>query len=86
MEALQIVLEDEGIQSLIDKNSDAIMESSDVLVQFSDIVKEYVMENLEQFVEPGDLASTHENIKIYTESAVSCYANELSEQLAQSAQ
>jgi hypothetical protein len=84
MEALQIVLEDEGIQALIDENSEAIMKSSDILVQFADVIKEEVMENLGQFIEPGDLATTHENIRIYTEHAVASYANTLSDELAQS--
>lgn len=82
MEALQIVLEDEGVQQMIDENATAINESSETLVQFSDVIKDHIMENLDQFVEPGNLSDTHDNIKVFTEAAVSHFANELSEDLA----
>lgn len=82
MEALQLLLEDEGIQKLIDEQEEAILSSSGLLVEFTDVVKEEVMSNLDEFIVPGDLGATYENIKVFTEASVSSFANSLSEELA----
>ena len=82
MEALQVLLEDEGIQTLIDEQEGVILESSELLVEFTDVIKEEVMNNLEKFVNPGDLGATYDNIKTFTESAIASFANSLSEELA----
>jgi hypothetical protein len=86
MEALQVLLEDAGVQKLIDDNEQAITESSESLVQFSDIIKDQIMENLSDFIEPGDLAATHENIRVFAEAAVCQRAHDLSDELAAAAQ
>ena len=82
MEALKILLEDEGIQTLIDEQEEAIVKSSELLVEFTDVIKEEVMGNLENFIVPGDLNATYDNIKTFTEASVSSFANSLSEELA----
>jgi hypothetical protein len=82
MRALKILLEDEGVQSFIDENEDMLVQGSGVMLEFADVIQEEVMNNLNEFVEPGDLNQTIKNIKVFTENAVASFADTLTTEMA----
>ena len=77
MEMLQVLLEDENIQSLISENEDVILPAANVFHEFPAVVKDYIQENLEEFIVPGDISATYENMVTFTTSAASNMLNEL---------
>jgi len=81
MECLQAVLENEYISNYIDKNERKIYEMTSKFHAFPEIVKQYVVENLDDFV-GDDLNETYENIKSFVSNSVFQYMHSLCEEAA----
>lgn len=79
MEMLQVLLEDEGVQNLITENEDVIIPASNVFHEFPQVVKDYIQENLDEFIVPGDLKATYENMVTFSASAAANMLNELTD-------
>ena len=77
MEMLQVLLENESIQNIITENEDVILPAANVFHEFPAVVKDYIRENLEEFVVPGDLKATYENMVTFSTSAANNMLNEL---------
>lgn len=78
MELLQALLENEVSQQYLNENSELILAASEVFAEFPQVIRDYIRENLDDFIEPGDLEATRENMIIFTDSAVSTLLEELS--------
>ena len=68
MECLQVVLEDEGMQTYLQENEAVILEATEEFHQFPQTVKDYVTENLEEFI-GTDVNETFANIVEFTKNA-----------------
>lgn len=77
MEMLQVLLENEDIQNIITENEDVILPASTVFHEFPAVVKDYIKENLDEFVVPGNLNATYENMVTFATSAANNMLNEL---------
>ena len=77
MEMLQVLLENEDIQNIITENEDVILPAANVFHEFPAVVKDYISENLDEFVIPGDLKATYENMVTFATSAANNMLNEL---------
>lgn len=71
------ILESEEYDSFVESNRDAIIEATTNLYGFSDVVKQYVVENIADFIGDGSIESFYENVRMFTESAISSYCHEL---------
>ena len=78
MEMLTTFLENEGVQTLINDNEKAILESAVLFHSYPQVVKDYIQENLDQFIVPGNLEATYNNMVAFTESTVMSLLEELS--------
>jgi len=79
MELLQTLFEDEKVQSYINSQNDQILKGAGLFSEFPKVIKEYVINNLSQFVDTQDTKITHENICIFTEAAVHQFLSDISD-------
>ena len=77
MEMIQVLLENESIQNIITENEDVILPAANVFHEFPAVVKDYIRENLDEFIVPGDLKATYENMVTFSTSAANNMLNEL---------
>lgn len=70
MQLLQTLTENEGVQAHLDSKQSEIMEACASFGEFPQQVKDHIMENLDQFIVPGDLQATYNHIVSFTENAV----------------
>ena len=68
MECLSVLLEDKGMQTLLQEKEVDIIGGAEAFHQFPQIVKDYVMENLDDFI-GNTVEDTHQNIVEFTETA-----------------
>ncbi len=80
MDCLNVLLEDEGIQNILESKQEEIIGGAEAFHQFPQIVKDYVSENLSDFI-GEDVASTHQNIVEFTETAAFQYLNDIVESI-----
>ena len=80
--ALELLLEDEAMQTLVNEHEEVITEGAEKLMEFMDVVKEEVMAHPERFIEPGDVKATYENVRIFTEAAVASYLDQVTDAIA----
>ena len=80
MEMLQVLLEDESVQKIINENESVILEGSNLFHQYPQYVKDYIQENLNEFIVPGDLKATYEKMVSFTESSVINLLEQLTEE------
>ena len=78
MECLQVLLEDKGMQTLLQEKEVDIIGGAEAFHQFPQVVKDYVMENLDDFV-GATVEETHQNIIEFTETAAFQYLNDIVE-------
>ena len=78
MECLSVLLEDEGMQSLLQEKEVDIIGGAEAFHQFPQVVKDYVVENLSDFV-GSSVEETHQNITEFTETAAFQYLNDIVE-------
>ena len=78
---LQVLLEDDQMASLITENEEPILEGSEMLMEFMDVIHEEAMSNPEKFLVPGDIKATAEGIKIFTEAAVASFLDQVSDDI-----
>lgn len=83
MEYLQMLSESEEGQTFINENQEAILEATEVFHSTPQEVKDYIGENLEQFLVPGDLKATYENMTSFVENTVVQILSNLSEQISE---
>lgn len=82
MEILQSITESEDGQLFINENQEAILEATELFHATPQEVKGYIGENLEQFLVPGDLEATYENMTSFVESTVVQVLTNLSDQIS----
>ena len=83
MEALAILLEDQNVQDLISESQEEIVAASQIFHEFPSIVKDYISENLDQFIVSGNLEETYENIVLFTETASNTLLHELADLISE---
>ena len=81
MNAISLILEDTGMQTYINENEAQIVEGTNLMMEFMDVIHEEVTSNPEKFIVPGDVAATHQNIKVFTEAAVASFADQLTNEM-----
>jgi len=69
MKYIQTIFEDQDVQALAIANEPLIQYSADLLVESNVNLINYVVENMDQFLVEGDLASTYENIRNFAVQA-----------------
>lgn len=77
MQLLNVLLEDEGIQKYLNENEQEIVQKTEMFNNFPQDVKNYIQENLEEFIVKGDLKQTYQNMVSFTESAVVSFLEDL---------
>ena len=82
MKLLSTLLENEGIASYLTENENLIMEASQNLAMFPQVIKNYIAENMQDFI-GSNVNETYANMVVFTESAVSQYMHELCNQITQ---
>jgi len=70
MSLLATLMENEAVQNYISSQENAIAEAADSFSQYPQQIKNYIAENLDEFVVVNDLNATYENIVNFTSSAV----------------
>lgn len=81
MSLLSVLMENEGIQTYISENEEVVMEASQALAQFPQVVKDAIYQSLGSLVVEGDVKATYEKMVVFTESAVMHYMDELTNQM-----
>jgi hypothetical protein len=81
MQYLATLMEHEGIQRLLNENEQQILEASQILGQFPQTVKDYIYENLSDFI-GSDVQETYNNIVTFTEAAVVQHVDGLTDIMA----
>ncbi len=81
MSMLQLLAESDAGQMYMNNNEDAILEATDYFHSTPEYVKQFIYENLDQFVVPGDLNATYENVFEFTHSTVVQILENISESL-----
>jgi len=76
MKCLTALFENEAIQQYVDDNESIIAEATDKFHNFPEVVKAFVMENLEDFI-GDDVEETFENIATFTSNSAFHYLHEL---------
>lgn len=67
---LAAIFEDEDVQEYVDSQADMISEAAGLFHETPQMVKDYIFENLENFVVPGDLKTTYSRMVSFVESYV----------------
>lgn len=70
MSYLQAVFEDEDVQNYVDSCEEELIEGTEYFHETPQMIKDYIFENLEDFVVPGDLEQTYLNIIKFVEGCV----------------
>lgn len=81
MKLLSALLEEQACQEYINANEGPILEAAEQFHETPQKVKDYIFENLHEFVVPGDLNATYEKMVIFAESCAVQTLNELSSNL-----
>ena len=82
MQLISTLMENEAIQKYVTEQEALIVEASGMLGEFPQVVKDYIIENLSEFV--GDTPSeTYENMVQFTESAVNQFMTTLVENIVE---
>ena len=78
---LNTIFEDENVQEYVDANTDSIMEAAEYFHQTPQLIKDYMLENLETFIVSGDLKATYENMVSFVTSNVVSVLDDLTDQI-----
>ena len=78
---LNTIFEDENVQEYVDANTDSIMEAAEYFHQTPQLIKDYMLENLETFIVTGDLKATYENMVSFVTSNVVSVLDDLTDQI-----
>ena len=81
---LSTLLENEGIQNFLTVKEDAILEGAKAFHEYPQVIKNHILENLDQFIVPGDIKATYSRMVSFVESSVSQILSELSMQIVES--
>lgn len=81
MQLLQELCENPAAQACLDAKESEIMEATGAFLQFPQQIKDHIVENLEQFIVPGNLQATYEGMVVFAENAVVGALTGLSEQI-----
>lgn len=82
MEMLTYLSESEAGQTFLASIEEPIVEAADIFHNTPQEIKDYVMENLDSFLVPGDLTATFNKIAVFTESTVVQVLHDLSDKLS----
>lgn len=69
-------------EQFLNENMDLVLEANNIFKQLPEVIKEHVSANLDDFLVIGDVKSTYNNIKIFTESAVETMLDNLSKMIS----
>lgn len=67
---LQAIFEDEEVSGFVDSCSDLIQEAAGIFHETPQQIKDYIFENLQDFVVPGDIQTTYANMVQFVENCV----------------
>lgn len=76
MSRLKTLMENEQTQQFLTEHQDLIMEGGEQTARFNEILKEFVIQHPDVFVE-DTLEDTYKNIRIFSEIATSQYIAEM---------
>ncbi|MFW5799514.1 MAG: hypothetical protein ACOCZ5_00825 [bacterium] len=76
MSTLQSLLETEEAKNFLTENQDLILEAAQSVDAFGGVIKEYVVQNPDFFIE-SDLETTYKNIRVFSEIATAQYLTEM---------
>ena len=77
MEKIREIFEDEEIVKFLKENEDLLEEALDITVGFKQILRQFVFENIAEFVE-NDISTTAKNIRIFCSGATRTFIAEMS--------
>jgi len=80
LNCLDTLMKNDIVQNLVTENEEIIVSGAAVLGEYPQVVKDYVLEHLDTFIDE-DVKTTFENIKVFTEASVSQFMSELSDQM-----
>lgn len=80
LNCLDTLMKNDIVQNLVTENEEIITSGAEVFGEFPQVVKDYVLEHLNTFLD-ADVKTTFENIKVFTEASVSQFMDELSDQM-----
>jgi len=78
MSQLKTLLENEETQKFLAEHQDMILEGGERVARFNEILKEFVIQNPDIFVEDS-LDATYKNIRVFSEVAVAQYISEIAD-------
>ena len=78
---LSSIFEDESVQEYVDSNTDSIMEAAEYFHQTPQVIKDYMLENLDTFIVSNDLKATYENMVSFVTSNVVSVLDDLTDQI-----
>ena len=76
MDCLNVLFENEGIQNYISEKENDILAGSNMFHEYPQVVKDHIMENLDEFV-GSTIEETHQNMVEFTKSSAFQYLHEI---------
>ena len=67
---LEAIFEDEDVSGFVDSCSELIQEAAGLFHETPQQIKDYIFENLQDFVIPGDVDATYVNMVQFVENCV----------------
>lgn len=77
MKVLTALLENESVQQLLTEDEELIVAASGAFEATPEVVKDYIKENLEEFLVPGDVKATYENMVEFTAEFAKTFLEDL---------
>jgi len=84
MEVLSAILENEDVKNMIAENEDLIVEAEQYVNQFPEILKGFIVENAEEFIDEN-AEETKKNIRVFVETATQHYLYNVCNVIAENA-
>lgn len=82
MELLQLLSESEAGQGFINENEESILEATAQFHETPQQIKDYIIENLEDFIVPGDVPATYNKMVDFVTNQVVGNLHELADVLS----
>ncbi len=76
---INTILENEEVKGIISENGDVIDGATEFILEFKDILKNFVLSNPQEFI-GENIEQTVKNIGVFTEVATAQYITEISDQ------
>lgn len=77
MSLLEQFFESDECQEYITENDEILEAAQDVILEFPKSLKDYILEHIEEFLVPGDLDATYENMVEFVSGGTERYYYEI---------